>query len=81
MSNPNDELCKWIFKVIDTKFSPLMYNKPPTRKPFTYEDLETAGYDSVRVTKLNEPERKGYEIQFEVIGAYEDFLEEVGMVK
>ena len=81
MSNPNDELCKWIFKVIDPNFSPLMYNKAPSRKPFTYGDLETSGYDSVRVSKLNEPERKGYEIQFEGIGAYEDFLEEIGAVK
>jgi hypothetical protein len=81
MSNPNDELCKWIFKVIDTNYSPLMYNKPPSREPFTYEDLEMAGFDSVRVTKLDDPERSGYEIQFEAIGAYEDFLEEVGMLK
>jgi hypothetical protein len=40
-----------------------------------------AGFDSVRVSKLNEPDRKGYEIQFEVIGAYEDFLEEMGVTK
>jgi aryl carrier-like protein len=58
-----------------------MYNKLPSRKPFTYSDLEMAGFDSVRVSKLNEPDRKGYEIQFEVIGAYEDFLEEMGVTK
>jgi hypothetical protein len=40
-----------------------------------------AGYDSVRVSKLNEPERKGYEIQFEVIGGYEDFLDVLGVAK
>ena len=80
MTNPNDELCKWIFKVIDPNFSLSMYNKAPSRKPFTYDDLETAGYDSVRVSKINEPERNGYEIQFEVIGAYEDFLEEMGVI-
>jgi hypothetical protein len=81
MTNPNDELCKWIFKVIDPKFSPSMYNKAPSRKPFTYAELETAGYDSVRVSKSSGPERKGYEIQFEAIGAYEDFLEAIGVVK
>ena len=81
MTNPNDELCKWIFKVIDPNFSPSMYNKTPSRKPFTYGDLETAGYDSVRVSKLMNSKVDGYEIQFEGIGAYEDFLEEVGMVK
>ena len=81
MTNPNDELCKWIFRVIDPNFSPSMYNKLPSRKPFTYSDLEMAGFDSVRVSKLNEPDRKGYEIQFEAIGAYEDFLEEMGVTK
>jgi hypothetical protein len=81
MTNPNDELCKWIFKVIDPNFSPLMYNKAPSRKPFTYRELETAGYDSVRVSKLISPESNGFEIQFDVIGAYEDFLEEMGMAK
>jgi hypothetical protein len=81
MSNPNDELCKWIFKVIDPNFSPSMYNRAPSRKPFTYDDLETAGYDSVRVSKLIDPERNGYEIQFDAIGAYEDFLEEMGVTK
>jgi hypothetical protein len=81
MTNPNDELCKWIFKVIDPNFSPSMYNKPPSRKPFTYSDLEMAGYDSVRVSKINEPDRMGYEIQFEAIGAYEEFLEEMGVTK
>jgi hypothetical protein len=81
MTNPNDELCKWIFKVIDPNFSLSMYNKAPSRQPFTYGDLEMAGYDSVRVSKLNEPERKGYEIQFEVIGGYEDFLDVLGVAK
>lgn len=81
MTNPNDELCKWIFKVIDPNFTPLMFKKTPTRKPFTYDDLETAGYDSVRISKLKEPKLGGYEIQFDVIGSYEDFLEEMGVVK
>jgi hypothetical protein len=78
MTNPNDELCKWIFKVIDPKFSVSMYNKPPSRDPFTYADLEIAGYDSVKVTKLKDQKSKSYEIQFEAIGAYEEFLEVMG---
>ena len=81
MTNPNDELCKWIFKVIDPKFSPSMYNRAPSRNPFTYDDLEIAGYDAVRVSRIKEPDRNGYEIQFEAIGAYEEFLEEMGMTK
>lgn len=81
MTNPNDELCKWIFKVIDPNFSTTMYNKAPSREPFKYSDLEIAGYDSVRVSKSKDPDRPGYEIQFEAIGAFEDFLESVGVVK
>ncbi len=78
MTNPNDELCKWIFKVIDPKFSISMYNKPPSRDPYTYADLETAGYDSVKVSKTKDPKSKSYEIQFEAVGAYEEFLEVMG---
>jgi len=78
MTNPNDELCKWIFKVIDPKFSISMYNKPPSRDPYTYADLETAGYDSVKVSKLKDSAMPGFEIQFEAIGAYEEFLETMG---
>jgi len=81
MTNPNDELCKWIFKVIDPKFTPTMFNKVPDRQPFTYSDLETSGYDSVRVSKLKDPDRRGFEIQFEAIGAYEEFLETMGVAK
>ena len=78
MTNPNDALCKWIFKVIDPKFSTSMYNKPPTRDPYTYADLETAGYDSVKVSKSQDSAGIGYEIQFEVTGAYEEFIELMG---
>jgi hypothetical protein len=81
MTNPNDELCKWIFKVIDPNFTEDMFRKLPNRAPFHYSDLENAGYDSVRVTKSINPDRPGYEIQFETIGAYEDFLETVGASK
>lgn len=78
MTKPNDELCKWIFKVIDPKFSNSMYNKAPSRAPFTYSDLEAAGFDAVRVSKVKNPDRLGFEIQFEPIGAYEDFLDLIG---
>ena len=81
MTNPNDELCKWIFKVIDPSFSISMYNKAPSRKPFNYGDLEMAGFDSVRVSKLNDSEREGFDIQFEVIGGYEDFLDVMEVAK
>lgn len=76
MSNPNDELCKWIFRVIDEKFKESDFNKPPKRKPFTYNDLELSGYDCVRVTKSIENGSVIYNIVFEPIGGYEEFLEQ-----
>jgi hypothetical protein len=76
MSNPNDELCKWIFRVIDEKFKESDFDKPPKRKPFTYEDLEVSGYDCVRVTKSLETGFNVFNIVFEPIGGYEDFLEQ-----
>ena len=39
MSNPNDLLCRWLYKVIDLNFSDYDFDKTPNRKPFTYEDL------------------------------------------
>ena len=77
MSNPNDELCKWIFRVIDLNFKDSSFKKPPKRKPFTYEDLEKSGYDSVRVSKVLRNKVAEYEVIFEPIDGYEDFLERV----
>lgn len=81
MTKPNDELCKWIFKVIDSDFSLSMYNKPPSRRPFTYSDLEAAGFDAVRVSKVKNSQEMDFEIQFEPIGAYEEFLDSIGGAK
>lgn len=75
MSNPNDLLCKWIFRVIDPNFSESHFNKAPKRKPFKYAELVKAGYDSVRVSKKNAPLSGSYEIWFEPLDSYEDFIE------
>lgn len=76
MSNPNDELCKWIFRVIDDKFKESDFNKPPKRKPYTYTDLEIAGYDCVRVSKSLLNGENIFKIVFEPIGGYEQFIEQ-----
>lgn len=77
MSNPNDQLCKWLYKVIDPNFSDYDFDKPPRRKPFTYSDLDRVGRDSVMVLKdRNESGQLLYEIRFAELGAYEEFLEE-----
>ena len=75
MSNPNDQLCKWIFRVIDAQFSEYDFNRPPKRKPFTYGELVASGYDSVRVSKKKASNSGSYEIWFEPLDSYEEFIE------
>lgn len=74
MSNPNDLLCRWLYKVIDPNFSEQDFDKPPSRSPFTYNDLEKVGRDSVRVERKQGDGKSHYEITFAPLGAYEDFL-------
>jgi hypothetical protein len=74
MSNPNDQLCKWIFRVIDAEFSEYDFNRPPKRKPFTYDELAASGYDSVRVSKKKASHSGSYEIWFEPVDSYEEFI-------
>lgn len=75
MSNPNDLLCRWLYKVIDLNFSDYDFDKTPNRKPFTYEDLERVGRDSVKVIKDFTGAQKRYEIRFAELNSYEEFLE------
>lgn len=77
MSNPNDLLCRWLYKVIDPNFSENNFNKPPQRDPFTYSDLERVGRDSVRVEKKSHDGLDHFEITFAALGSYEDFLASV----
>jgi hypothetical protein len=77
MSNPNDDLCRWIFRVIDERFKDSDFSKPPRRKPYSYGDLEISGYDCVRVSKSVSDGTSVFDIVFEPIGGYEEFLEEV----
>lgn len=72
MSNPNTELCKWLYKVIDENFSESDFSKAPNREPFTYDDLLAVGKDCVVVYKKN---NSLYEIVFGEIGSYEDFID------
>lgn len=75
MSNPNDRLCRWLYKVIDSKFSDYDFDKPPNRHPFTYSDLEKVGRDSVIVIKDRSVGYLKYEIRFAELGSYEEFLD------
>ena len=76
MSNPNDRLCRWLYKVIDSKFSDYDFDRPPAREPFTYSDLQKVGRDSVIVIKDRTSSHLKYEIRFAELGSYEEFLDE-----
>ena len=76
MSNPNDRLCRWLYKVIDSNFSDYDFDRPPTREPFTYSDLQKVGRDSVIVIKDKTSSHLKYEIRFAELGRYEEFIDE-----
>jgi hypothetical protein len=73
MTNPNDVLCTWLYKVIDPKASESELQKRLQNKiPFTYQDLERIGKDSVRVKKIDST---NYAIEFTPIDSYDLFIE------
>lgn len=72
MSNPNDLICEWLFKSIDSNFSEVEFKDRFNHKRFyTYADLEIAGKDAVKVTKTD---ADNYSIEFMPIGAFEAFI-------
>ena len=75
MSNPNDRLCRWLYKVIDLNFSDYDFDRTPNREPFTYKDLVRVGRDSVIVIKNRSTSNLSYEIRFAELNSYEEFLE------
>jgi hypothetical protein len=75
MSNPNDKLCRWLYKVIDLNFSDYDFDRTPNREPFTYNDLLRVGRDSVIVIKDRSTSHLRYEIRFAELNSYEDFLD------
>jgi hypothetical protein len=76
MSNPNDRLCRWLYKVIDSKFSDYDFDRSPNREPFTYTDLQKVGRDSVFVVKDRTSSNPMYEIRFAELGSYEEFVDQ-----
>jgi hypothetical protein len=70
MSNPNDELCEWLFRTIDINFEKTKDQRMTQSIPYTYGDLESIGKDSVRVFKNGDG---SFEIEFMPVGSYEKF--------
>ena len=73
MSNPNDLLCEWLYRVIDPQYSEQEWKKRfDESRPFTYSDLERIGKDSVRVKKIDDGH---FSIEFAGINSYDNFIE------
>lgn len=73
MSDPNDALCRWLFKVIDGS-EELAKKRLAEGKGYTYEDLLEIGKDSVLVRK--NLETGDYHLSSAKVGTYERFLGE-----
>lgn len=72
MSNPNHLICEWLFKSIDPNFSEDEYlDRLTNHKFYTYKDLEIAGKDAVKVSKISDT---NYEIEFMPLGSFEEFI-------
>lgn len=72
MSNPNHLICEWLFNSIDPNFSEKEYmERLNQHKFYTYEDLEFAGKDAVKVSKLNNTD---FEIEFMPLDSFEAFI-------
>jgi hypothetical protein len=74
MSNPNVDLCEWLYVIIDKNLD-IAKKRIDNRMPYSYDDLKNVGKDSVRVTKVKNKEYQ-YVIESSELGAYEDFITE-----
>lgn len=70
MSDPNTDLCEWLFSTIDGSM-PEAEKRLVKEAPYTYSDLLHIGKDSVTVTKL-EGEDADFEITSASLNSYED---------
>lgn len=72
MSDPNTDLCDWLYRIIDLTDEALQ-KRFLERKPYTYSDLRLVGKDSVKVTKVKNQEYQ-YEIESMDLGSFDDFI-------
>lgn len=74
MSEKNNELCQWLYKVLDPYISEDAFKLPPKRKPFEYNDLVEIGSDCIVVTKIQSSPSATFSIELGALGDYEEFL-------
>jgi hypothetical protein len=74
MSDPNDILCSWLFATIDGDML-VAQSRLDARLPYTFEDLEKVGRDSVILRRVANPSWD-FELEMAEFGAYEKFVGE-----
>jgi hypothetical protein len=73
MSDPNDELCRWLYRTLEPRKSYDQIKKRlPEGCPYTYADLLRVGKDCVKVTKVSCRSHQ-FELSFCKVGDYEKF--------
>lgn len=71
MSNPNKDLCDWLFRLIDNS-EWTSRKRIIEHRPYKYSDLVHIGIDSVRISKTSE-DTSLYELEPCELGSYEFF--------
>jgi hypothetical protein len=72
MSDPNTDLCEWLYNIID-KNRTVSNRRFLETNPYTYDDLKSVGKDSIKVTKVIGKDYE-YEIESTNLGSYELFI-------
>ena len=72
MSDPNTDLCEWLYTIIDKDLG-IAKKRFAQERPYIYDDLRVVGKDSVRVTKVA-GEFNAYKLESSNLGSYEEFI-------
>lgn len=72
MSTPNHKLLEWLFRMIDVEDS-ISEARFVDKRPYTMEDLQRVGKDSVKFTVLDRINRI-YSLEPMASGSYEEFI-------
>jgi len=73
MSDPNTDLCDWLYNIIDLS-KDVSIKRFEEKRPYTYQDLMKVGKDSVRVVKVTDKEYQ-YEIETMNLGSFDKFID------
>lgn len=73
MSDPNTDLCDWLYNIIDLNRDESM-KRFVEKRPYTYDDLKKVGKDSVRVIKVKSHDHE-YELETTNLGSFDTFID------